>query len=63
MTRPLYPRERDSEPIFTGGYVGPRASFDGCEKFYTRRDSMPKPPTPQRVAKPTELSRPAHFCM
>jgi hypothetical protein len=41
-----------------GGWVGPRASLDGCGKSRPHRDSIPGPSSPQRVAIPTTLSRP-----
>ena len=36
--------------------MGPRAGLDLCEKFRPRRDSIPQPSRPQRVAIPTEPS-------
>jgi hypothetical protein len=38
--------------------VGPRAGLDVCEKSLPHRDSIPRSPSPQPVAIPTELSRP-----
>jgi len=35
----------------TGGWVGPRAGLDGCGKSRHHRDSIPRPSSPQRVAK------------
>jgi hypothetical protein len=40
--RPLYPRERPGTHC-TGGWVGPRASLDVCEKSRPHRDSIPGP--------------------
>jgi hypothetical protein len=58
--RPLYPRERD--PL--GGWVGPRAGLEECEKPRPHRVSIPGPSSPWRVAIPTALSRPTHCkCM
>ena len=54
--RPLYPRERPGTH-FVGGLVGPRAGLDGCGKTPIHWDSIPVPPSPYRVAIPTELSR------
>ena len=28
---------------YTGGWVGPRAGLDGCEKYCPYRDSIPGP--------------------
>jgi hypothetical protein len=33
-----------------GGFVGPRAGLDGCEKSRPHTDSNPGPPSPWRVA-------------
>jgi hypothetical protein len=30
----------------TGGWVGPRAGLDGCEKSRRHRDSIPEPSSP-----------------
>jgi hypothetical protein len=38
--RPLYPRERPGIHCI-GGWVGPRAGLDGCEKSRPHRDSIP----------------------
>jgi hypothetical protein len=55
------PRERPGTHC-TGGWVGPRASLDECRKSRQHhRDSMPGPSSPQRVAIPTELSRPVNL--
>jgi hypothetical protein len=40
--RPLYPRERPGIHC-TGGWVGPRAGLDVCEKSHPHRDSIPGP--------------------
>jgi hypothetical protein len=40
--RPLYPRERPSTHC-TGGWVGPRASLNVCEKPRSLRDSIAGP--------------------
>jgi hypothetical protein len=55
--RPLYPQERPGTHCI-GGWVGPRAGLDGCRKSRPHRDSIRGPSSPQRVAIPTELSRP-----
>ena len=41
-----------------GGWVGTRAGLDGCGNSHPYRDSIPGPFSPQRVARPTDLSRP-----
>ena len=56
-TRPLYRREKPGTHCI-GGWMGPRAGRDGCGKSRLHRDSMPGLSSPQRVAIPTELSRP-----
>ena len=38
--------------------MGPRAGLDGCGKSHLYRGTIPGPSSPQRVAIPTELSRP-----
>jgi hypothetical protein len=38
--------------------MGPRAGLDGCGNSRSHRDLIPGPSSPQRVAIPTELSRP-----
>ena len=53
----INPRERPGTNCI-GGWVGPRASLEGCEKSRPDRDSIPGPSSPQRVVIPTELSRP-----
>jgi hypothetical protein len=40
--RPLYPRERHGTHC-TGGWVGPRAGLDVCEKSRPQWDSIPGP--------------------
>ena len=52
----LPPAERPGTH-FIGGWVGPRAGLDGCEKSRPHQDSIPGPSSPYRVAMPTELSR------
>jgi hypothetical protein len=50
--RPLYPRERPSIHC-TGGWVGPRAGLDACEKSHPHREfflSLFDPRTVQPVA-------------
>jgi hypothetical protein len=42
----------------TGGWVGPRARLDGCEKCHSH--SIAGLSSPERVAIPTALSRPTH---
>jgi hypothetical protein len=54
---PLGPRERPGTHS-TVRWVGPRAGLDGCGKSRPNRDSIPGPSVPERVAIPTELSRP-----
>jgi hypothetical protein len=43
--RPLYPLERPGAHC-TGGWVGPRAGLDVCEKSRPQRDSIPGPSSP-----------------
>jgi hypothetical protein len=43
--RSLYPRERPGTP-FAGGWVGPSADLDVCEKSRPHRDSIPGPSSP-----------------
>jgi hypothetical protein len=57
--RPLYPRERPGTHC-TGGWMGPRAGLDVCEKSRPHRDSIPGPSSPWPVAIPTELTGPHH---
>jgi hypothetical protein len=57
--RPLYPRERRGTHC-TGGWVGPRAGLDVCEKSRPHRDSIAGPSISQPVDIPTEL--PGPFC-
>jgi hypothetical protein len=45
-------------PLYRRGWVGPRAGLDRCGKSRPHRDSIPGPYSPERVAVPTELSRP-----
>jgi hypothetical protein len=42
---PLYPRDRLGTHC-TGGWVGPRAGLDVCEKSRPHRDSIPGPSSP-----------------
>jgi len=44
--RPLYPRERPGAHC-VGGWVGPRAGLNGCEKSRPHRHSIPGPSSPQ----------------
>jgi hypothetical protein len=60
--RPLYPRERPGTHC-TGGWVGPRASLDGCGKYRPHRHSIPEPSSPWPVAISTELSRPLQISL
>ena len=53
--RPLYPQERPGTHCI-GGWVGLRAGLDGCGK--SRPTTGIRSSSPQRVAIPTELSRP-----
>ena len=57
--RPLYPQERLGTHCI-GGWVVPRAGLDGCVKSRPppHRDSIPGPSRTQRLAIPTQLSRP-----
>src|SRR5215475_3046711 len=55
--RPLYPRERPGTHCI-GGWVGPRAGLDVCEKFRPHWDSIPGPSSPYSFAIPTELPGP-----
>jgi hypothetical protein len=55
--QPLYPVERPGTHCI-GEWVGTTGGLDGCRKFRTPRDSNPGPSGPQRVAIPTETSRP-----
>ena len=57
MPRPLCPWERPGTHCI-GGWVGPRASLDGCGKCRPHRHSIPRQSSPQQVATLTELSRP-----
>jgi len=59
--QPLYPWERPGTHCI-GGWVSRRAGLDGCGKSRLHRDSIPGPPSPYRVAIPTELSRPTSTC-
>jgi hypothetical protein len=43
--QPLYHRERPGTHC-TGGWVGPRACLDMCEKSHPHRDSIPGPSSP-----------------
>jgi hypothetical protein len=40
--RPLYPRERPGTDCI-GGWMGPKAGLDGCEKSRPHQDSIPGP--------------------
>jgi hypothetical protein len=42
---PFYPRGRPGTHC-TGGWVGPRAVLDVCEKSHPHRDSIPGPSNP-----------------
>jgi hypothetical protein len=53
--RPLYPLERSGTRC-TGGWVGPRAGLDVCEKSRPHRNTIPGPSS--SVAIPTELPGP-----
>ena len=52
---PLSPREWPGTHCI-GGWLGPRASLNGCGKSHPHRDSIPGPSSPKRVAIPTALS-------
>jgi hypothetical protein len=43
-----------------GGWVGPTAGLDGCEKSRRHRDSIPGP-TSQVASRYTDWAIPAHF--
>jgi hypothetical protein len=62
--RPLYPRERPGTH-FTGGWVGPRAGMDVCEKSRPHRDFFVtlsrSPDRPARSQSLYRLSYPAHM--
>jgi hypothetical protein len=45
----------------TYGWVSPRAGLGRCGKSCSHRESIPGPSSPQRIAIPTELSRPARW--
>ena len=59
---PLYPRERPGT-LCIGGWVGHTAGLDSCGKPRPHRHSISGPSSPQRVAIPTELSRPGTFVL
>jgi hypothetical protein len=52
-----YPRERPGTHCI-GGWVGPKAGLEMCEKSHFSRDSNTGPSSPQRDAIPAALSRP-----
>jgi hypothetical protein len=56
--RPLYPREIPGTHC-TGGWVGPRAGLDVCEK--SRPHGIPSPDRPARSQSLHRLSYPAHL--
>jgi hypothetical protein len=51
------PRPGRTSPRKETRWVGPRVGLDGCGKSRPRRDLIPGPNRPKRVAIPTELSR------
>jgi hypothetical protein len=55
--RPLYPRERPG-PHCRGDWLGSRAGLDSRGNSRPHHASLPGPSNLQRVAIPTELSRP-----
>ena len=55
--RSLHPWEWDGIHLI-GGWRGSRAGLDGCEKSCPHRSSIPWPSRPQRIAIPTEITRP-----
>ena len=55
--RPIYPWEKSGTHCI-GGWVGLRASLDGCGKSRLPRDSIPGPSSLWLVAIPTEPFRP-----
>ena len=57
LSLPLYPLESHATRR-KGGWVGPGAGLARCGKSHLHRDSISEPSTPQRVAIPTEISRP-----
>jgi hypothetical protein len=56
--RPLYPHERPGTHC-TGGWVGPRAALNMCEKSNPHRDSIPGTSSPSlyRLSYPAHISR------
>jgi len=44
--------------LCTGGWVGPRASLDGCGKSLLHQDLIPIPSGPEQVAILTTVSQP-----
>jgi len=56
----LYHREKPGTH-FTGSWVGPRASVDGCIKSRPHRDSIPDRPPRSSVAILTELPGPHYY--
>ena len=56
--QPHYPRERDPIPIVQEAGWAPGPVWTGAENLAPHRDSIPGPPSPWRVAIPTELSQP-----
>jgi hypothetical protein len=57
--RPLYLLETPGTHC-TGGWVGPRASLDGCGKCQLRRDLIPGSSSPLRVAVPAHNKNKNH---
>ena len=53
----IYPRKRPGTH-FIGGWVGPRTGLDLYGKSRLHRNSIPGPPSPQRIAIQTELPGP-----
>jgi hypothetical protein len=60
--RPFYPRERPGTHC-TGGWVGPRAGLDVCEKSRPHRIFFRSPDRPARIQSLYRLSYPAHLCL
>jgi len=56
-TRPLYPREI-TDRRRTGGWWVSGQDWNCTESLASHRDTIPGPSSPERVAIPTELSRP-----
>jgi len=56
--RPLYSRGRDPVPIVQDAVWAREPVWAGAQNLAPRRDSIPGPPSPWRVAIPTTILRP-----